>query len=788
MPCRLPSLLTLALCLLLAGPSTAQVTVPAGDLHPHGGTGEPTGPLGILRGRVVMDREREIPLRSVAIEACPISAPTLAQDAALTDDQGRFALQVQPGTYVVRASLAYVEPTSNQARAISNYPGALATDTWSVAPGGVNELPLIVFPEPVFLHSGFNSSWQVWTVENGVRGLFEYLLADPFTDAAKRAVSGPGGQTVSVPSFAVVRIPNESEALPGQLGYNQGTLAQLGYSYTWHNTNASRFKLHIDRLDLSQYVADTSQIRPSIVAHSMGGLITRALVTSHSTLIEDIVCYDTPHGGTNYLTPPPALDEVDLNGWYGSVCGLFSCGPYAFYTPAWNVNHTELSNQGRRWLLYECDPDTIVGPNSTVSGGWAPAWGAGRRHRYSQIFGVWVWDNSWTWWTLMGGSAPLVKSRVGDTHAGIHHNPDRHRETALWLTYGKAPPAVAAPPALGPSAPPPAEQARLVLVAEAEPEETVTVPFHPGSGALDLSVLVEPAAAGLEVFDADGVLLQDLPGPEGLRAFRLQPGALDAGAYLLALTAPPDARASMRATLTFPGAPALQVGVQSTLLGAGEPVVLAARIAAPDLDPFGPWTGAAAPGARFTATVTRPDGSTERAALADDGAHPDELAGDGIWSAVLLSTELEGPYAVHVHALDPLPAGALERSARTSFVVQPTGAAFAGAPRVELAETAAGAPGDLRVTAALALERAGRFRLRARLEDATGTLLHVPATVVEAPGPGLHATELLVPAAALAGAPAPWTLRDLAIDDQDLGGLRVAELAPLTVPAPHRAR
>ncbi|MEW6743488.1 MAG: choice-of-anchor X domain-containing protein [Planctomycetota bacterium] len=179
---------------------------------------------------------------------------------------------------------------------------------------------------------------------------------------------------------------------------------------------------------LGQWISpeDLENVRFSFVCHSMGGLIVRSLVAgSLSPPVHRIVSMDGVHGGTKIAWPAyPGLSEMLLNG-----LALEANCPPIIMEEGWNSSHTDFKHT---WLLYACVPDWVVSPDRS-------AYGYGRQI----TVGLLGWEPLDCNVLYMSG----LPKEVDDLHFGIwpfqeraiHHNPERLRETALFLAAGKYP-------------------------------------------------------------------------------------------------------------------------------------------------------------------------------------------------------------------------------------------------------------------------------------------------------------------------------------------------------------
>jgi alpha-tubulin suppressor-like RCC1 family protein/PKD repeat protein len=127
--------------------------------------------------------------------------------------------------------------------------------------------------------------------------------------------------------------------------------------------------------------------------------------------------------------------------------------------------------------------------------------------------------------------------------------------------------------------------------------------------------------------------------------------------------------------------------------------------------------------ASITATIRFPDGSTNRLVLLDDGSHNDGAATDGLFAAVLAGGQQPGQYSISYRALGTNTQGqALQRVAASTFSVSSGNASLLGDPVYETVDTSGDGIGNfVGVKCWVSAQRAGIYVVSCDLVDSTGT-------------------------------------------------------------------
>ena len=673
-----------------------------------------------------------IPMQGVFVYAVDPVSHNVVANLGKTDPTGSvFVTGAPQGEWILQAEIFYTEPATNLPTTIRNYPDNDPTRAYDLY--GSIDIPPIIFPAPVLMQGGLL----------GGQGTFgemrQYLEADPLGHSDK--------EWRHLPAFLCFPMPNIWQ---DPWGYDN-----TAGSVRNHDWNAARLwrwadekvegvlATWIDQMQLEQVEFD-------VVCHSMGGLITRALATGqHSNRMGRIASLDGVHGGTRIArtTYFSALHEGWLNG--------FSILPYAApVIPGWNAGHAD-PNHRERWLLYACAPDPIVTPD-------ASAWGVGE----STILGTPFpsgWSDDWV---------EGYDLASGDSHGSIHKNMTRQRECALFLTKRLFPSgSLAGRGTTTPIQPPGRVALRVTATAGSSSGEVVA---FDANALVKGSAVVQGASAQYLLKDAGGT-----PIPlENLQSQALSSDALfesfeltlpPAGDITVELTANPSSDAVLDLALDFDSHRYLVSSFTPEAVSSGQSIQFLSEVD----DASGlPIVGT---GTLFESTISLPDGSNQILQLFDDGLHGDGTPGDGVFGNTFAGTTLEGRYAVDTVGQLDLGGETIRRSELGEFVVNATGAAFAGA----MVETTPDLNGNslfdsLNFQQDLLVAADGSYKLVAVLEDTLGNaIMHLSDTVGGALAGSQIALELVVPAEEIVrhGVDGPWILKSPTLYDLDRGAL-----------------
>ena len=547
----------------------------------------------------------------------------------------------------------------------------------------------------------------------------------------------------------------------------------------WVNEGGGVFRF--DRQSVDQAKVD-------VIAHSMGGIITRAMLAGFgpgATFVERVICLDTPHGGSRPALVPgptnfPALQEWRLNGAVDDCNDSDPLGPPDF-EEGWNLAHLNVGS--RDWLFYALPDDTIVVPNCSAKGYGRPS---------PVVFGSIavdvLCDLAWNLFPQPAGSFSRFLKDTDDCHGDtacvfptngtkIHWNPERQFECAQWLASGILPSAVLD----GTNS---AKQTRCSLIdpvgtfSRSSPFVLASLEAQPASHAskrLQLAsavpirgiVTLSGDDASFELFDANGRVVTTRSRSVGGALGGAQLHSFELDAHLatpvqLVLHGGSEG-GSLGARFEFDEAPELA----ATVAHEGDGVRITARLV--------DAAQAVLEAERIWAVVEGPDRWSATIELLDDGQNEDGEARDGVFGARLPTQLSPGEYAVtlHAHRTEDV-----ERSGLDRFIVYPTGASFASTLRESTRdEDGDGLFEELVFEQELLLERNGTFKVLGTLVNSAGQTIAFPGAVIENRSGGRTTTVALrVDGEQIArqGVDGPWLLRDLTIYDLECSSLPIA--------------
>lgn len=683
---------------------------------------------------------KRLPMSGVEILAIDPSNQASEVLLGTTDASGKLALAGAPsGDWILAAQIQYIEPATGQLVTLRNYPN------WK--PDQAHDLkaavPSIVFPLPVLLQGGLFGGVGTWT------NLRAFLEGDPLLDAYKRQAG--------VPSFLCFPMPNSTY---DPLGYvNRGDTPRD------HDRNARRLDiwriLHADSIVSVYLDAQTyPKLQYSIVCHSMGGLITRALVTSASKApYHRFVSLDGVHGGTiaARFSHLHGLALGPLNGYSVSQFG-------APWIQGWNRGHEDL-HRPERWLLYSCTGGIVL-PDISAHGFGRPQWVASLWPSLHLI----EWVRGW-------------RVTVADSHSGIHGNITRLREVAAFLLVGQSPAAgLVGGAARGPAMP----QGHLSLELLAQAGAVKVGAAYPGAtGAISGSGLLvgQGASFWLEMPGGSGPPLANLsfePFEEDVVAFSFDLENAPQAGLSVHLQASARSAAELLLAFTIEDGRTLVPEITPQELPSGALVQLTTRIVQ--------HTGGLliGPGVA-SAEIRDPTGALHSIVLHDDGQSGDGLAGDGVHGALYQTGPLQGRYMVSFRQSVTFATEQLERTGMQSFVVHSDGASFFGGwSESPLDIDGNGLFDALILGVPVQVAKSGSYKVSARLETLAGDTLAVLNETLQDVGAGtLHdiSFELSAEDIALMTADGPWVLRNARLYDLDAGSVASDELLDWTTAA-----
>ena len=493
-----------------------------------------------------------------------------------------------------------------------------------------------------------------------------FLRADPETEFDK--------SILQIPSFFAFAIPNSSEQSGG---YDNGARHVQDHTENGMLLATSIENKIKDSSVIAKWIqpSDLDQVSFSVIGHSMGGLITRALVrdAEGDIAFERLITLDTPHGGSGtffdapaFLTP--ALTEFALNGLSDSACQAPSA-------PGWNASYRIL-NQPRKWLQYSCidaaDDPNIVEPDFSAHG-----------FGETRIIGAPITSSGWIETWVEGSRVNALNSHSPSNDLfvqAINVDPARIRECANFLARGSLPPTL---PVTLPLSCVQFEAATLIngtlngsLIATQGSQATDSISFDTNTSIRGL-VLMQGASAQFSLTDSGASVILptnvrelQLGSDTILQTFDLSPPPL--GSVTVELEAGVSADASLHYSFEL-DADFFLVG-QATPTTATPPGTVVQLLA---------WTSDATQSPvlglnpTYSAAVTLPDQSVQSVALFDDGLHGDGTAGDGVFGELFSATAQPGRYSADFDGISTLAGESVQRSTSTGFIVSPGGGGFA---------------------------------------------------------------------------------------------------------------
>lgn len=693
---------------------------------------------------------QRVPLGGVLIQSSPLGGAT-------TDQNGEYSIEgptSPPVLYscLVNAVLLFQEYTlvPPQARYIREYPEFDPNHHYPYDSKHITGVRDIIVPAPILMQAGW---WGLDHSGGGIdtwTSMYNYLMADPQFH--------PDKNLNKIPSFITLRIDKGSGA--GQYDASASAVAN-------HDKNGALLASDVTGLDqaiLSQWLTpqNIAKIRPSIIAHSMGGLIARSAVTRSQTRVGQIACLDCPHGGSKWAKwiQAPALREDQLNGTSIDCMRVVSGG--------WNWTHSEPASSDRSWLLYTCIQGGIVAPD-------ASAWGFGRilRSSWPSDCGPPLSPHQWI------DATQTAFITACDDHSGIYLNQTRQREVAQWLKEGNIPSGEACIGSNIAGIEDDLGGTQLSLSVGAGGTATQLVQLDTNAILL-VRLLVAGSAATIDVQDTQGNSLPffnhvttEVDSSTVMQSFEVWPPS--PGTISVTLSDGGTSGATLVGAALFANGRALRVHATPQSAQVGQPRQIQVQLE--------DATGAVLVGTPrvLQATVVDPLYASSQITLFDDGNHLDQASGDGIYGATFVATSVEGRYHVTCNAIITVQSENVERSSDDVFVVVPTGASFNGTP-LELGNDADG-NGQFESISfgfGLALQRNGVFLVSGEIQDSNGQLLGVVSDQVDnAAGAGVFQALLTLPARSVLkhGVSGPWHLTHLTLYDVEKGSLPM-EVAP----------
>ena len=261
----------------------------------------PPSPI-VVQGRVIVRVKPgtpTLPVRNARVTVSQIGTPGWIGEPATTDELGDYSITLPasalPGSYTIRATLFFSDFYVVNYRyplAQNPQPNDPPPDADRVSLGsGTNPMLDIYVPQPVILVHGILGSTETW-------GEAEALLRlDP-----KLKARTPRGQ--QPPGW------NQNWIWPGPIAHRGYIAKSVSYGppmQHWNNSherNAELLNTEIRtfRRDvIGQFIDPAVPI--DIVAHSMGGLVTRAYLHHHAqdASVDRVFTFGTPHAGVVYL-------------------------------------------------------------------------------------------------------------------------------------------------------------------------------------------------------------------------------------------------------------------------------------------------------------------------------------------------------------------------------------------------------------------------------------------------------------------------------------------------------
>lgn len=736
-----------------------------------------------------------LPMKDVTVSAQVTSGPHSGDtfDAMETDIPGEYIFgSLPPADYIVSAEARYLEPALGTHLPVRNYPDWDKPDrTFKLGEDQSDRIPVIQFPEPVVLQAGWallpwQSSLTTWD------RMACYLSADPLDpcESGEPKVIDINGKNKGIPAFFCFRVPNSVE---DSRGYDADAS-----DIADHDRNAGHLRDWMLVHGLSQVSnhlarpADADRVLFSVVAHSMGGLITRAFISSYSDRrppVFRIASLDAPHGGTIRAWDTwrkPALQEHLLNG----LC--VSRDDPKIVRPGWNECHRDLRQDRvfgseHEWLLLSCQDDG-AGSSSEVVSPDLSAFGVGRlwtieeREFEGRRVDLLIATNFTR--GFVSGDTYLV---ADDHSCGsglndncIHSRTCRLPQVGLYLVnglfYGRElceDDPDPTPPALS------LDQDRSMSFSD----EIVALGGATASSDVWLDLNTEIAfEVVLEGTDAS-YDLQTEGGSSILPADR-EIDAIAGGAFLEQFNLEPPPTGRLRFVLSSGSTTSSRIGyglrhsngrrlalsLEPDSIEPGESLILVASLVDADGHVLVGNDGS------FEARLIPPDDDGEPLVLLDDGLHGDGSPSDGIYGGELTGLENAGIHSIRVAGRTTLGGELIQRSAITSVEVRSHAATFLGEPVEEAADDDQdGAIDAIRFHQEVVLERDGSFILQANLRDSSLEIIsRARLTHVNGEGPGIVNLSLSFPAEAILrhGVDGPYRLTDETVFDVDAGSLR----------------
>jgi len=655
-----------------------------------------------------------------------------------------------PGNYRIRAEMCFKDPGTGETIGVFQYPEHDPNKTWKIGPGA-EAIPDIVFPSPVLLQCGFLDDYS------GLDAYFDFLTADPAQNAIKA--------DLKIPAFICARMPSSAEE---QYGYLNKATKVSEYD---ENAKLLAFLASYVKLNLITpgYFSDdgADKISFSLLGHSMGGVIARALASHPGNLqFYRVVTLDAPHGGT----APAGLFGIAKAMSYAAMNGQADFFNQPPSIPGWNQTHT-VGPSPNTWLTYSCSNlcDRVVSPDSSAYGYGEPV-----------IVGTKTF-NGHPQWSCIG-----TQIEVNNKHSNLSPfffcpnlktDPDVIRDVAVFLASGMKPPSNRASPAYAGSTPLPPYTVGGLIGAAAGGDST-EFPFAEGGAFVNGAVLVAGTGAQYTITSPQGIPLSVLNlehmtlGPDGyLDTFQIEstpngPIAikLSAGEEAAKLSFSLDMLAPYEATGSI-SPPIAPRGTSVQLLGQ---LIDSASVTVVSMLP------------RLTAIVTDTDGVEHVVSLADNGQSGDGAAGDGLFGGQFLGTSTAGRYSVEFHTIGTVAGQKLERTSWREFAIAPDGASFAGTIAEAVVDTDENGLLDrIDFSIPVSYSLNGSYLVTANVRDWSGSVLVPLSATIELSGAPLEAVaKLSVDGVELVkwGQAAPWLLTDISLVSIDAGSLPCATL------------
>lgn len=696
-------------------------------------------------GKVFLGTDPEaeaIPMSNVQVEALDPGSLTTVVASTLTNSNGQFRFSSIPnGNWIIRASVFHTTPSITQ---ISNYPDFNPQRTWTFLNGDpVSAIQAIRFPNPLVMQGGLWAGLPSSPSSGTWATAITYLSDDPALNSDKRIHK--------VPAF---------------LTYPHYTYDDDASDVSDHDANGRLLSNFIDNIGFGSYIdpLDRSKVKFNIIAHSMGGLMTRAMVTQHppQSLIQRIVNLDSPHGGTTIAWPlKPGLQEVPLNGIRQTSCGNFM-------KVGWNASHIEPASSDRSWLLYSSTWPTVTPDDS--------AFGKGR---------TWIYplyplpqfsfpDSLCQLWVTHGWEVT-----VSNTHSGIHQSINRLRESGLYLSKGILPPQN--PALAGPVSDPTEGLGFIADTATATIGANVSRQVHFDTNSIVYGrVILEGESAQFSLTDSTGAPVtisnlqtENISSTHIFSSFEITaPPTGIINVSLQAGTSAAELNYSFYFANGITGTSSAPLSVAS-----GSPVQIRSSI----LDQAGSVIQGTS--GAFLATVVSPSASSSVIPLFDDGLHGDDLSNDGVFGAVYsgAGTSAMGYYQVNVHGVQSLGGNTIERSSFSTFTVNATGATFSGPIIESRIDTNDDDRYDwLNFDQSINFTNNGVFGMTADLVDSTGAIITALSKSVEnTSGTSTSSIRLSASGPTLTrhNVAGPWTLKNIQLLNIEAGSLPVSSKA-----------